>query len=194
MNRRTGFTLIELLVVVGIIGILSAIAIPNMLEAQVRAKVSRAKNDLRTLATALEAYHVEHHAYPEIIPSAADIMVDGGAWLMKPLTTPVAYISSLPPDPFLPRDPEWFMPDLDQPNHRVTYRYSSSPFVEPATTWGVSSNGPNLVCDTLGIYHGLTPGLFYGQDPLNADWALYDPTNGTISRGDIYRARDFVMP
>ncbi len=59
-----GFTLIELLIVVAIIAILAAIAVPNFLEAQVRAKVSRAKSDMRTIATALESYASEYNAYP----------------------------------------------------------------------------------------------------------------------------------
>jgi prepilin-type N-terminal cleavage/methylation domain-containing protein len=45
------FTLIELLIVVAIIAILAAIAVPNFLEAQVRSKVSRAKADMRSIAT-----------------------------------------------------------------------------------------------------------------------------------------------
>ena len=59
-----GFTLIELLIVVAIIAILAAIAVPNFLEAQTRAKVSRSKADLRTLATGVESYALDWQKYP----------------------------------------------------------------------------------------------------------------------------------
>src|SRR6266545_3682317 len=55
-REKYGFTLIELLIVVAIIAVLAAIAVPNFLEAQTRAKVSRCKADLKTIATAFEAY------------------------------------------------------------------------------------------------------------------------------------------
>lgn len=58
-----GFTLIELLIVVAIIAILTAIAMPNFLEAQTRAKVSRAKSDILALTTATEAFRVDHGDY-----------------------------------------------------------------------------------------------------------------------------------
>jgi len=61
---KKGFTLIELLIVIAIIAILAAIAVPNFLEAQVRAKVSRVKADQRSLATGLEAYYVDNNSYP----------------------------------------------------------------------------------------------------------------------------------
>ncbi len=61
---KKGFTLIELLIVVAIIAILAAIAVPNFLEAQIRAKVSRVKNDQRSLATGLETYYVDNNTYP----------------------------------------------------------------------------------------------------------------------------------
>ena len=63
-RRIIGFTLIELLIVVAIIAILAAIAVPNFLEAQTRAKVSRARADLRSVATAVEAYRIDHNSYP----------------------------------------------------------------------------------------------------------------------------------
>ena len=64
MLNRSAFTLIELLIVVTIIGVLAAIAVPNFLNAQTRAKLSRVKSDLRAAEVALEAYHIDNNAYP----------------------------------------------------------------------------------------------------------------------------------
>ena len=65
-NRRNnkGFTLIELLIVVAIIGIIVAIAIPNLLNAIQRAKQKRTMGDMRTSGTAAEAYAVDFNHYP----------------------------------------------------------------------------------------------------------------------------------
>lgn len=52
-----GFTLVELLIVVAVIAILVGLAVPNLLEAQTRAKVSRVKADLKTLETGLAVRH-----------------------------------------------------------------------------------------------------------------------------------------
>ena len=64
-NRsKKGFTLIELLIVVAIIGIIVAIAIPNLLNAIQRAKQKRTMGDMRTIGTAVEAYAVDTNRYP----------------------------------------------------------------------------------------------------------------------------------
>ncbi len=63
-RKQSGFTLIELLIVIAIIGILAAIAIPNLLNAVQRGKQKRTMSDMRALATAIEAYAVDNNQYP----------------------------------------------------------------------------------------------------------------------------------
>ena len=59
-----GFTLIELLIVVAIIGIIAAIAIPNLLNAIDKGKQKRTMSDLRAIGTAVESYAVDNTNYP----------------------------------------------------------------------------------------------------------------------------------
>jgi general secretion pathway protein G len=59
-----GFTLIELLIVVAIIGIIAAIAIPNLLNAIDRGKQKRTMADMRSIGTAIESYAVDNNVYP----------------------------------------------------------------------------------------------------------------------------------
>jgi type II secretion system protein G len=66
MRRNAkGFTLIELLIVVAIIGIIAAIAIPNLLNAIDRGKQKRTMADLRSIGTAVEEYSIDNNFYPD---------------------------------------------------------------------------------------------------------------------------------
>jgi type IV pilus assembly protein PilA len=68
-TRRGGFTLIELMIVVAIIGILAAIAIPNFLRFQLKAKSSEGKTNLAAIRTAEESYFAEFNSYISALPS-----------------------------------------------------------------------------------------------------------------------------
>ncbi|RJP28518.1 MAG: prepilin-type N-terminal cleavage/methylation domain-containing protein [Candidatus Omnitrophota bacterium] len=103
MNKKNAFTLIELLIVVAIIGILAAIAVPNFLNAQTRAKVARVVSDLKAITQAMEMYYIDHNSY--INESESYISLNGiktpapdaGLYF---LLTPVSYMTSIPTDPF----------------------------------------------------------------------------------------------
>ncbi|MBW2713505.1 MAG: prepilin-type N-terminal cleavage/methylation domain-containing protein [Deltaproteobacteria bacterium] len=77
MKRESGFTLIELMIVVAIIGILSAIAIPNFVKFQLRSKTSEAKVNLKAIVVAEDAYYAEFGTYVPNNPSLLPGLLSG---------------------------------------------------------------------------------------------------------------------
>jgi type II secretion system protein G len=75
LNKK-GFTLIELLIVVAIIGIIAAIAIPNLLNAIQRGKQKRTMADMRAIGTAVEAFAVDNNRYPQAASPVTNITDD----------------------------------------------------------------------------------------------------------------------
>jgi len=178
--------LIELLIVVAIIAILAAIAVPNFLEAQVRAKASRSYSDMRSLATAIEAYNVDYSDYPPVYVGGTLVL---GYTRLNPLTTPVAYITTLPNDPFWSYKlyPGW------PPTHPCVY-----PFWDPAQVDGQKASATGLFRYMQEERMRKGRWLLFGCGPDRDNEAsvvmggsgylyYYDPSNGTVSDGDIYR-------
>ena len=186
-SKTSAFTLIELLIVVAIIGILAAIAVPNFLNAQIRAKIARTKTDIRTIRDQVTIFHMDTGLWlidgndcdgsPEccfqgswfgVRPSRVNIDNVGtgenhfSGQVYLPLTTPVAYLGSIPVDPFA-RGCFYAYEDRDCSNNKGTY----------------------------GILAGA------GPDGDNGDWhpnnraIPYNSSNGLASDGDLWYAWRF---
>jgi prepilin-type N-terminal cleavage/methylation domain-containing protein len=196
-NYKTnfGFTLIELLIVVAIIAILAAIAIPNFLEAQIRAKVSRAKADMKTIATAIESYAVDYNVYP---PNDYQSSPIHEGYLVTPitLTTPISYLSdNRILDPFATNVAEAqgvFPPYPYLPGEQLYYTYQNLDNILQDTTF--LQLYPAVPWDNYQGYFGswrqasIGPDQdFFNGDPTGrSDYLFYDPTNGTVSFGNIW--------
>jgi prepilin-type N-terminal cleavage/methylation domain-containing protein len=233
IKRMKGFTLIELLIVVAIIAILAAIAIPNFLEAQTRSKVARVRADLRSVATGIESYYVDMSTYPQQdssvesstapyvgygindLPGVAGARsnptfrrkIDSNDQL-RTLTTPIAYLTSYPNDPFANTNGfkfnystarggiGWilwsFGPDSDQ-NRPYSQDHTSPPWpaaLLPASYGDINAgivNGSNALFTMVDTF-------FYDPAQQVPSYSLisatYDPSNGTASNGDLYRTKD----
>ena len=154
-----GFTLIELMVVIAIILILALIAVPAYRNMQIRAKKARVQEDLRNIATALEAFYVDWNQYPPAddwikeLTGADDASInnsdnktatgeDGG----------IVYIKSIPNDPFAKTSAD-----------SKAYHYYVS-----GDTWYLWSVGPNGDNDT-------------GDTPSSSDFPKGDDVGRTNS-------------
>ena len=191
-ERQTGFTLIELLVVIAIVLILIAIALPNFLTAQVRAKVARARADMRTVRLVLENYFIDFDLYPDHAtdtwhPSLLEV---------PSLTTPIEYLNSFPPDPF-PRIDADIYSDPRSFGDGGYYRYYNAgrwksiyPELEQqGIVWFLMSNGPDGDIDVHDNAGDIGRDLLAGKT-----YMYYAPTNGARSSGDFIKTnKDYVL-
>ncbi len=193
--KQSAFTLIELLIVVAIIGILAAIAVPNFLNAQVRAKVARVRGDVKALSSALEMYRLDNNSY---LIDYGGPDVEDRSW--RQLTTPIAYISGVE----MTRDPftsgQAGAEGGNFQNKRVFYDYgggawsanlSGGParerfYEESGAGYIILSFAPNRSREfpwndaaIIGVGQRTMAGLQY----------VYQPSNGLNSDGDIIATR-----
>ncbi len=63
MDYRQGFTLIELMIVLVIVGVLTAIAVPQFSSARQRAYYAAVQSDLKNLSVQQEFYHADNYEY-----------------------------------------------------------------------------------------------------------------------------------
>ncbi len=170
--KKSAFTLIELLIVVAIIGILAAIAVPNFLNAQMRAKIARMEADMKALGDALMMYRIDNKCY------FANMGSNPYAEL-RPLTTPVSYIAAIPQDPFR-------VPNADYRSTTSNYDYTSYGESKCRSDWLLHGLGPDTDEDIdVGSYYPGTQGLFRRL--------LYNPSNGTVSSGDVIHTSWFGL-
>ncbi len=215
--KRTGsgFTLIELLIVIAIILILIAIALPNFIEAQIRARVVKVEAEMKGVATAVETYRTDNHG--RNLPQwQRNMWVQWSGGFARGegrfLTTPIRYLTRITPDPFNEIDARgasneslefigfgWF---------NVDCLYNSWPVAMksgPQLCLGVDAKG-RAFRGYIGIHSpiGLDSAVrdLYATVPfswllesigpdkngvnINKGGAFYNPTNGTVSQGEIY--------
>ncbi len=162
-------------------------------EVQIRSKVSRGKADMRVMAVALEAYYVDNNSFPASVPGSHPFAYNKASATRKmpsfrlgvktkspdgreiaipmTVTTPLAYITRYFKDPFQvsPTDPQ------------PTFAYYGD-----RNGWILISPGPD------GDYD-INPAKDYSSDIRQPTLQLllkaYDPTNGTVSGGDVFRVK-----
>lgn len=90
-RRARGYTLLELLVVMAVLGILAAVAVPQLLKTPIRAREAALKENLFTFRSMIDQYYADKGNYPD---SLETLVTDG-------------YIRKVPVDPFTKSSETW---------------------------------------------------------------------------------------
>lgn len=207
-TANQGLTLLELVLVVAILTVLAVMVTPSVNDAITRTRVGRTTADLRTISLAVELYTVDNGTLPmpavERVTDAARGTVVEWMPYARGLTTPIAYLTSNPPDPFA---------DPARPHAPIQFERAGRVAVEgiecilcipvPADSVGTTSLAgtawPVWVCNEFAtprpwVAYSLGPdgvrGMSFGEWVRDSRYHLddrYDPTNGVKSPGNILR-------
>lgn len=211
-SKQSGLAFIEIIICIAMIGLLTVLAIPRFMRAQTSSQVARAQSDFRHISLALENYKIDLGSYPKMISTYNAIKT---GWNIHPtdiatlerLTTPVAYVTGNRfVDPFEPTHiytsstlEQVLTPNstgLEKANSfyfygarnyrdNAVWHQSAAHDIDPVW-YLLESAGPDR------HHHYLWPAL----NPMTTDTletrgflgkTIYDPTNGTNSRGSIWR-------
>ncbi len=100
LHRQNGFTLLEILVVVFILGILASLIVPNIMGRPDQARIIAAKNDVRTIVSALKLYRLDTGRYPDTGQGLQALVTKPEAGRIPGNWKSGGYIERLPKDPW----------------------------------------------------------------------------------------------
>jgi len=99
-NKHHGFTLIEVMVVVVILGILAAVVVPRIMDNPDKARITKAKQDIRAIESALNLYRLDNFAYPSTDQGLEALITPPGELSSSANYKQGGYIRKLPKDPW----------------------------------------------------------------------------------------------
>ena len=124
--RQSGFTLIEVMVVVVILGILAAILVPKVMDRPDQARITKARQDIRSLEAALNLYKLDNYVYPTT-DQGLEALVEKPASPEPANWKDGGYVDRLPLDPW--QQPYLF---LSPGEHGTIDIFSLGPDLQPS--------------------------------------------------------------
>jgi general secretion pathway protein G len=99
-STQSGFTLIEIMVVVVILGILAAVVVPRIMDNPDKARITKAKQDIRVLESTLNLYKLDNFNYPSTQQGLEALVTKPSGEPAAPNYKSGGYVKSLPKDPW----------------------------------------------------------------------------------------------